>query len=352
MSDELAKKILVEATRCVSDRNWELAVNAFERLARVRPLDPKVIYNKGVAYTRLMRFSEAKADFVRAIELENSYVLARNSYKEICQELSEIPNPLLMPNEEPIKDIIQEETSVISNVITEEVPSIDIINEPPTAVFIDEPEEKQEIDWDKFEADGAITIGSPAGNAMPVDDESLLTDIPVVSVSPAPEFNIFDDGIETSNVVTGFEGESSFIFDNNEETIVEKKDPINDFIISSVDGISFNIDDNNATSNDIVEFKTPLETNNLDFLPSEDEISSPMSFNNNLPEPETKEFKTPLETVNLDFIPVQPEVVHVEEPVITPFQFEEAPSPLQINDNDDDDENEGKGRKIIFDLDA
>jgi hypothetical protein len=346
MSDELAKKILVEVTRCVNDRNWELAINAFERLARIRPLDPKVIYNKGVAYTRLKRFSEAKADFVRAIELENNYPLARNSYREICLELSEIPNPLLMPNEEPIKNIINEtpQNQESENITT--VPTIETVSEPNIVTSSDD---ESVIDWDKFEESGAVTIGASSGNVDPYIENTPVIDFPQTNIKNEPEFNIFDDGIETSNTMASFEGESSFIFNNEEDYIPEKKDPVNDFIISTSNDISFDLNNDIDTNNVEKEFKTPLETNNLDFLPLDNDFTTSVPFDPNIPVLEEIEFKTPLETVNLDFIPVTPEKNKIEEPVITPFQFEEAPGPLQINENDDD---EGKGRKIIFDLDA
>ncbi|MEI6519729.1 MAG: hypothetical protein WCO98_06780 [bacterium] len=350
MSDELAKKILVEVTRCVNDRNWDLAVNAFERLARIRPLDPKVIYNKGVAYTRLLRFSEAKADFVRAIELENNYPLARNSYREICIELSEIPNPLLMPTEEPVK-VVENEIPVIQE--SEIPPVIPIVEEPAVENIPAVENDTAVIDWDKFEESGAITIGSPTTNNEPYVENTPALEIPQVMIPTEPEFNIFDDGgIGTSNSIASFEGESSFIFNNeDDDVIIDKKEPINDFVISTSNGISFDLNDDDLATPEPEEFKTPLETNNLDFLPSENELTSSIPFNPNIPEPEEFDFKTPLETVNLDFIPIAPEKTK-KEPLITPFQFEEAPAPLQINDNDDDDDNEGKGRKIIFDLDA
>lgn len=349
MSDELAKKILVEVTRCVNDRNWELSINAFERLARIRPLDPKVIYNKGVAYTRLKRFSEAKADFVRAIELENNYPLARNSYREICLELSEIPNPLLMPNEEPIKNVINETPE---NHESEQITTTPVIETVSIPDVISSSDEESIIDWDKFEESGSVTIGASSGNVEPYIENTPVIDYTKTNIPTEPEFNIFDDGIETSNTMASFEGESSFIFDNEDDSISENKSPVNDFIISTSDDISFDLNNDIDTNHVEKEFKTPLETNNLDFLPLDNEFTTSVPFNPNITLPEDIEFKTPLETVNLDFIPITPEKHEIEEPTITPFQFEEAPEPLQINKNDDDDENEGKGRKIIFDLDA
>ncbi len=350
MSDELAKKILIEAARCVDDRNWDAAVNAFERLARVRPLDPKVIYNKGVAYTRLMRFSEAKADFVRAIELENNYPLARNSYKEICNELTEIPNPLLMPTESAEKENIDNQLSVF-NPITEDVPVVNIIPEPEPVILTSE--EKDEIDWDKFEETGTVTIGASA-NIEPYVENTPAVDIPQSNINPEPDFNIFDDGIETSNAITSYEGESSFIFDEAEEPIIEKIEPINDFVITAANGITFDLNDTTTETNDKVGFKSPLETNNLDFLPAEEDLVSTKPFNPTIPDYDIIDIRTPLETANIDYIPMDAEVnkINIEPEKPISFQFEEAPEPLTINDNDDADGNEGKGRKIIFDLDA
>ncbi|PON58223.1 N-terminal acetyltransferase A, auxiliary subunit [Parasponia andersonii] len=199
----MASDLEKQAKEAFIDDHFELAVDLYTKAIEISPKNADLYVDRAQANIKLSNFTEAVADANRAIELEPSNAKAYLRKGTACIKLEEFETAKaalekgasLLPGDSRFTGLIKEcdqriaeengdlrklslETSSSTNMPTEDVQPVEIVNEPPNQVTVTPAKPKYRHEFYQKPEEVVVTIfakGVPADNVAVEFGEQILS---------------------------------------------------------------------------------------------------------------------------------------------------------------------------------